>query len=176
METTCVCTSVRKPQNNLSDFNKIQFGCSLKKKNLSRKLEFRENRLGENHTLLKGINEFLSLLLMFLNRFMWNLVWEISAHIGVGKFWFSLNSVRWKPYFTIYTAGRREGGGGGGGGGGGRCWIFRDFLFFRPNCIKFGTQAISTWIYRMLVSFVKAGINEFINSFPFLLPVVGGIR
>ena len=70
METTCVCTSVRKPQNNLSDFNKIQFGCSLKKKNLSRKLEFRENRLGENHTLLKGINEFLSLLLMFLNRFM----------------------------------------------------------------------------------------------------------
>jgi hypothetical protein len=80
VETTCVPTSVRKPQISLSDFDKIQYGISLKKKkNLSRKLEFRENRLGENHTLLMGINGFLSLLLMFLNRFVLNLVRKICT-------------------------------------------------------------------------------------------------
>ena len=66
---------------------------------------------------------------------------------------------------VLYTLHGREGGGKG-------CWIFPDFLLFRPNCIKFGTQAISTWIYRLLLSFVKTGVNEFMNcNFYFYCPV-----
>lgn len=35
--------------------------------------------LVKNHTLLKGINEFLSVHFMFLNRFVWSLVREICT-------------------------------------------------------------------------------------------------
>lgn len=90
---------------------------------------------------------------MFLNRFVWNLVREICT-LALGNSEFP--GIRCSESHTLHFT-------RSAGGWAGRCWIFPDFLLFRPNCVTFGTQPISTWMYRLLVSFVKAGVNECIN-------------
>jgi hypothetical protein len=60
------------------DFYHIHLG-ALCKKSLS-KYEFFENQLGDNHTLRKGINEFLPVFSTFLDLGeVWNIIYPHSA-------------------------------------------------------------------------------------------------
>jgi hypothetical protein len=57
--------------NYLWDFHEIRCRCYLKK-TLSKR-DFCENRFGSSHTLLKGVNVFLTVLYVFLDRDEWSL-------------------------------------------------------------------------------------------------------